>query len=278
LPVSRREFIKIGAAGAIGFGIASAIEIPILENIIQNDNKKVSQEQSQVSQGDQAFLTLNTTEQAIVEAVAETMIPTDSNGPGAKEAGVIYFIDKQLAGDYGNNARMYMQGPFVQPNQTSPITVNGITYSEGTAPARMTAGTYYQYPINLREFWRNGLSFLDAYAQSAYGNNFAKLTSTQMTQVLTDLWNNKPTNFTGPTPQEFFSEMHNLVMEGFFSDPLYGGNVGLVSWILVGFNGTNDGKAQGYTPPQEMLSTTPIRLPPRSLADLQKSLQTSGGM
>ena len=106
MPISRREFIKIGAAGAIGVGVASAIEIPILENIIQNDNKKISQEQSQVTQGQQGFLTLNGTEQAIVEAVAETMIPTDSKGPGAKEAGVVYFIDKQLAGDYGNNTRM----------------------------------------------------------------------------------------------------------------------------------------------------------------------------
>jgi len=40
--MSRREFIKIGAAGAIGAGVASAIEIPILENMINNDNKKVN--------------------------------------------------------------------------------------------------------------------------------------------------------------------------------------------------------------------------------------------
>jgi hypothetical protein len=30
--MSRREFIKIGAAAAIGVGVASAIEIPLLEN------------------------------------------------------------------------------------------------------------------------------------------------------------------------------------------------------------------------------------------------------
>jgi len=267
LPISRREFIKIGAAAAVGVGVASAIEIPILEN----SNSKASQAQSQVTQGQQGFLTLNGTEQNIVEAVAETMIPTDSNGPGAKEAGVVYFIDKQLAGDYGNNARMYMQGPFIQPNQTSSITVNGVTYSQGSAPARITAGTGYQYPINLREFWRNGLSFLDSYAKSAYGNPFAVLTNDQRTSVLTDLWNNKPTNFTGPNPKEFFSEMHNLVMEGFFSDPIYGGNIGLVSWKLNGFNGTNGGAPEGYTPMQEMVLDHPVRLAPKSLADIQKS-------
>src|SRR6202142_3648417 len=147
--MNRREFIKIGAAAAIGVGVASAIEIPLLEN----SSGKVNQLQNQgIQSGQQAFLTLNGTEQAIVEAVAETMIPTDQNGPGAKEAGVIYFIDKRLASDYGTNAKMYMQGPFIQPNLTTPVTVNGITYSQGSAPARIAAGTGDQYPINLREF------------------------------------------------------------------------------------------------------------------------------
>ena len=269
--MNRREFIKIGAAAAIGVGVASAIEIPILNNSINNDNSKVKQLQDQVTQGQQAFLTLNGTEQAIVEAVAETMIPTDQNGPGAKEAGVIYFIDKRLASDYGTNAKMYMQGPFIQPNLTTPVTVKGITYSQGSAPARIAAGTGYQYPINLREFWRNGLIFLNAYAASTYGSGFSALTSSQKTQVLTDLWNNKPTNFTGPNPQEFFSEMHNLVMEGYFSDPIYGGNIGLVSWKLNGFNGTNAGAPEGYTSTQEMVLDHPVRLAPQSLADIQKS-------
>ncbi len=41
--MNRREFIKIGAAAAIGAGVASAIEIPILENSINNDNTKIKQ-------------------------------------------------------------------------------------------------------------------------------------------------------------------------------------------------------------------------------------------
>ena len=97
LPMNRREFIKIGAAGAIGFGVASAIEIPILQNSINNDDTKNKQLQSQITQS-QGFLTLNPTEQVIVETLAEAIIPTDSSGPGAKEAGVIYFIDHMLAG------------------------------------------------------------------------------------------------------------------------------------------------------------------------------------
>ena len=42
MPMNRREFIKIGAAAAIGVGVASAIEIPILENTINNDHYKLN--------------------------------------------------------------------------------------------------------------------------------------------------------------------------------------------------------------------------------------------
>lgn len=175
---SRRQFIKYGIAGAVGFGVASAIEVPILNNIIQNDNSQInklqedknnlqsqlSQAQSQLNQS-QGFLTLNPDERPVVEAIAEAMIPSDNNGPGAKEAGVIYFIDRMLAGSYGKAGNYFMQGPFVLP-QTGSITVQGTdyltgqkkpyTYSAGTIKPRLQAGTSYQYAFNPREFWRNG--------------------------------------------------------------------------------------------------------------------------
>src|SRR5438445_13398388 len=68
------------------------------------------------------FVSLNINEQSLVEAIVETIIPSDSTGPGAKEAGVIYFIDRQLAGDYGQSANMFMEGPFIPPKV--PSTAN----------------------------------------------------------------------------------------------------------------------------------------------------------
>jgi gluconate 2-dehydrogenase gamma chain len=162
LPISRREFIKIGAAAAIGAGVASAIEIPILETVISNKNSDVKSLQNQVASDSQAFLILNKNEQIELEAMVETIIPTDSNGPGAKEAGAIFFIDHQLAGEYGNNGRMYMRGPFVMPGQVGPITVNGITYSDGV-PSEPYPGPAYQYNFLMREFWRNALLAVETY-------------------------------------------------------------------------------------------------------------------
>jgi hypothetical protein len=296
---SRRQFIKYGVAGAVGFGIASAIEVPVLNNIIQNDNSSIQAKDSQIStlngqvsslqtqnnnlqsqlnsaQQLQGFLTLNpVTEIPVVEALAEIIIPSDSSGPGAKEAGVIYFIDRMLAGSYGKAGNMFMQGPFLHP-QKGPVTVGGITYSGGTIIPRQQAGTAYQYAFSPREFWRRGLVFLQTYCNSAYGAKFENLTSSQQTTILQDLFDNKADNtnlqnaFVAPNAAEFFGEVHDLVTAGFWADPIYGGNKDMVGWKHIAFNANYWGDDIGLGSQKLMVASTPTRLPPKSLADLQK--------
>ncbi len=307
MPTTRRDFIKYGIAGVVGAGVASAIELPILTNEVQQRDSQISQLQSELAtamQG-QGFLTLNPKERIIVEAIAETMIPTDANGPGAKETGVIYFIDRMLAGNYGKGGNMYLEGPFVlpQPSTQPPIAValNGFTYAYdpttgittrqsqtynyvGTISPRLQAGTAYQYAFNPREFWRRGLAYLETYCMthSAYGKAFEDLTSAQQILVLQDLAVNDTSNtdlqnaFLGPNAGEFFNELHDMVTAGYFTDPLHGGNIGMASWTLMGFNGCNMGNAYGEnkTTTELMVSPTPFRLKPQSLSQLQ----ASGGM
>lgn len=290
---SRRQFIKYGVAGAIGIGVASAIEIPILENQVSNENNTIKAKDTQIGQLQtqntnlqthlntaqqmQGFLTLNaTTEIPVVEAVAETIIPSDSTGPGAKEAGVIYFIDRMLAGNYGKAGNMFMQGPFVLP-QTGPITVGNTVYSGGTIIPGLQAGTAYQYAFSPREFWRRGLVFLQNYCVAAYGGKFETLTSTQQTQVLQDMFDNKSDNsklqsaFQGPNAAELFNEFHDLVTAGFWTDPIYGGNQGMVGWKLIAFNANYWGDDIGLGAAKLMLQSTPTRLSPMSLSQLQKA-------
>jgi gluconate 2-dehydrogenase gamma chain len=224
-----------------------------------------------------------------LEAIVETIIPSDSNGPGAKEAGAIYFIDRQLAGDYGQSANMFMDGPFVLPGQTGTFNVNGrdiynlsnltpvsLPYT-GTPSPRVGAGTNYQYPLNLREFWRVGMIALQAYANSAYGGNFEKLTSANQLQLLLDLWANKPTNFSNIKPSDFAYELTFMTWAGFLMDPIYGGNQNMVGWTYTGYNGVNFGNfyGEGYDQRTLMVATSPTRLKPASLAQYQQ--KASGG-
>jgi gluconate 2-dehydrogenase gamma chain len=51
-------------------------------------------------------------EALIVAAAAARIIPSDASGPGASEAGVIIYIDRQLASPFGRDRNRYTQPPF----------------------------------------------------------------------------------------------------------------------------------------------------------------------
>jgi gluconate 2-dehydrogenase gamma chain len=52
------------------------------------------------------------TEALIVAAAASRIFPSDDSGPGAREAGVAVYIDRQLAASYGRDHFRYTQPPF----------------------------------------------------------------------------------------------------------------------------------------------------------------------
>ncbi len=53
-------------------------------------------------------------EAKVVQAAAERIFPSDASGPGATEAGVVIYIDRQLAGPYGRDKYRYTRAPFVE--------------------------------------------------------------------------------------------------------------------------------------------------------------------
>jgi gluconate 2-dehydrogenase subunit 3-like protein len=288
---TRREFLKLGLAAAASAAAASGLEIPLLGNQNSNLQSQLNNANTQVTNLKTklntvtGFVSLNINEQSLVEAIVETIIPSDSTGPGAKEAGVIYFIDRALAGDYGQSANMFMDAPHVLPNipaatgpsttlmvnpslawamlpsprggggSTAAIPYAGDSTHGITASPRVGSGINYQYWMNLKEFWRFGLIALQTYANKAYGGNFQTLSSANQLQVLKDLWSNAPktkyatsddlTGFTNILPSDFAYELTFMSWAGFLMDPLYGGNQNMVGWDYVGYNGVNFGNFYG---------------------------------
>lgn len=49
-----------------------------------------------------------------VAAAAARIFPSDSNGPGAEQAGVVIYIDRQLASPYGRDRYRYRGEPFLE--------------------------------------------------------------------------------------------------------------------------------------------------------------------
>src|SRR6201996_4174231 len=53
-------------------------------------------------------------EAAAVEAIVDRLIPADHLSPGGKDCGCAVFIDRQLAGSFGQASRLYTKGPFAK--------------------------------------------------------------------------------------------------------------------------------------------------------------------
>ena len=156
----------------------------------------------------------NADEALAMDAIAARLIPADELGPGGKEAGVTAFLDGQLAGAWGAGSQLYRQGPF-----------------EAGTPEQG-----YQLSFTPAEMFRRGLAALDAATRKQDGKPYAELDAARQDAWLHDMQAGKP-DFS-PLPSDvFFQALLDGTIEGFFSDPLYGGNVDMAGWKLVGFPG-----------------------------------------
>ena len=154
-------------------------------------------------------------EAAAVEAIVDRLIPPDDSSPGGKQAGCAVFIDRQLAGSFGDSRRLYMQRPFASG-----------TPSQGP-----------QSPIVPKERYRISLAALKDYCKTTFaGKGFAALTAVQQDQVLTGLENGEIKLKDG-SGKAFFEAILANTIEGFFADPIYGGNRDMAGWKLIGFPG-----------------------------------------
>jgi gluconate 2-dehydrogenase gamma chain len=158
---------------------------------------------------------LTTAEAAFVEASVERLIPKDDLGAGAVEAGVPVFIDRQLAGEYGRGARWYMQGPW------------GVGESTQGYQTRLTPAGLYRAAIR---------DIDAAVGHEARAGSFAKLGPDDQDRWLHQLEDGK-VQLPSADGKTFFEMLLQNTIEGFFADPMYGGNRDMVGWKLIGFPG-----------------------------------------
>lgn len=146
-----------------------------------------------------------------VEAIVERLIPADDLSVSGKEAGCAVFIDRQLTGHYGRYERLYQHGPFVP----------GVEPVSDLVPA---------------DRYRVGLEQLGKHCQATFGKHFSELDDAQRDDVLKAM-ESGDIKFEGIESKIFFEQILQNAMEGFFADPIYGGNRDMVSWKMLGFPG-----------------------------------------
>src|SRR5262245_12908990 len=204
--VGRREFLK-GAAVAGAASVASAPAIV---------PESAQAQPAAAPPSAQGYSFLNLEEAAFVEALVDHMVPADELSPKGTDIGINVYIDRALSSAWGKGDRLYMQGPW--------------------KPGVPSQG--YQLPLTPAQLYRAGIEATNAYCRKTYGGRtFDRLTEAQREEVLVGLSSARITFDSGLPVRAFWTVLYQSVMEGMFSDPIYGGNRNKAGWKLIGFPG-----------------------------------------
>lgn len=176
-------------------------------------------------------------EAAFMRAVIDLILPSDAYGPSASEAGVLRYIDLQLAGDFGSGARHYMQGPFQQGSR-----------SQG-----------YQVALTPAKLYRFCIEQENRRLSARYGGRLDALAPAIQQAQLKD-WADGRQDIAGVPAQVFFQHVYANTIEGYYADPRYGGNRGAASWKIIGYPGANPVLGQAVSLRNRKYSTIPISI------------------
>jgi gluconate 2-dehydrogenase gamma chain len=188
-----------------------------------------------------------------VEAIAERIIPANGADAGATQAGVVYYIDRTITG----------------------------------------------FSTGLQRVYRLGLRELESFCARENSKRFVDLTAEQQDNILRRFLGKeagggeagRPAGLVQPPAEDpdraqegsgseggadlellrfFFAVIREHTVEGYFCDPIYGGNRGAVGWLLVGFPGAQ----WGYTAEQMKPGFDATVIPIKTLSDLRRDLKS----
>ena len=234
--IARRSFLK--GAGAAGTAAATALGGTLTAPALAQTAPPAPV--ANVPPAPEPLLTLTATEAAFLSAAYDTFIPADRLSPSGTDCGLVAFIDRQLAGAWGGGARLYRGGPFIKG-----------TREQG-----------YQLSLTPREYFAAGIKATNAWTRKACGKDFDRLAGAERDAALKTMDAGKA-ELAEVNGKQFFEMLLASAMEGFFADPIYGGNRDKVSWRMVGYPGlpaTYASKALEYRGKK-------IVLAPQSIAD-----------
>ncbi len=207
--VPRRSFLK-------GAGAAGTLAATVLTGAMPRpaEAQSAPPPAAQPAPQPEPMLTLTATEAAFLSAVYDTIIPADALSPSGTDCGLVTYIDRQLAGAWGGGARMYRSGPFL--------------------PSKAEYG--YQLPLSPREYFAAGIKAANAWTTKTYGKEFDRLSPADRAATLSAMEQSR-VQFEGFDAKPFFEALLQSAMEGFFADPIYGGNRNKVAWRMIGYPG-----------------------------------------
>jgi len=189
------------------------------------------------------FNYLTQPEVRFLDAAAARLIPADDLGPGGKEAGVSAYIDNQLNSVWGSHGRNYRSGP----------------WPEGTPYQG------FQSRLTPREIYRAAIRETNVHCLKQYQKAFEFLGPREQDDVLKGL-ESGTIELSSVSSKLFFGLLIRNTMEGFFADPIYGGNRDKVGWKLIGFPGVPPSNYNDLIDEHNV----PYRVEPVSILDIRQ--------
>lgn len=188
------------------------------------------------------FRALTDQEALAVEMITARLLPGTPEDPGAREAGVVYYIDYLLSQNEGFVEPTYRSGPWARgyEGDTEPDPEPDVIW----VPADELDRYGYQAPLSPLAIYQIGLSALEEYSDATWSRPIAELEDEELDEMIWAMLGNEIEEFTQFSPISFFHTLRLHTAEGFFSDPGYGGNRDLAGWRLVGFPGAQ----RSYSP------------------------------
>jgi gluconate 2-dehydrogenase gamma chain len=223
-----------GLAGACASDSGSGVGPSVLETNSNASGTPFMPGMTMPMPGVRGFFTGD--EARAVDAFAARILPGSPEDPGARELGVLTFIDHKLASFQSFATPTYFQAPFAvktsghpgpQPHAGKTIEVN-----DEELPRYG-----FQSDLTPQQAYRKGLAALEAFSLGAHGKPFAELAEEVQDTIIGLLETGKVKTFVNPSAEDFFAMLQEDVNEGAFSDPMYGGNRRLAGWNLVGYPG-----------------------------------------
>ena len=237
--LSRRKFLKntgMVAGGVVGGSILGGL---VTNQFTTNQETQTKSNQDIATLQNARVFFSRKEDFDILSAATERILPEDEHGPGAIELGVPYFIDKQLAGSWGTNAKEYMKDPFRQNQQTHNYQHKDTPQDKAgpnTSTKAPTPTPRYQSRLNRGDIFIQGVRKLEQVSQDTFKEKFIKLDEEQQIEVM-QAFEDGEVNMTGVASMTFFNLLLQMTIEGAYADPVYGGNVDMAGWKMKEYPG-----------------------------------------
>lgn len=258
--LSRRQFLK--SSGLVAGGVVGG---SLFGGLLTNQFQKkelLTEKQDFVNLQEARMFFSRREDFEILSAATERIFPKNDNGPGAIELGIPYFIDKQLAGSWGMNAKEYMRGPFIQNLQAQDQSRDQDSQGPNTETQSPTPTPRYQTRLNRSEVFIQGLRKLDSVAQEKFELKFVDADANQQDEIL-QMFENNEVDLAGVNAETFFNLLLKVTIEGAYADPVYGGNKDMMGWRMKEYPGPRMGYLEQIEEEEFLI------MEPESLKDYQ---------